>query len=115
MVRNAEQMVIEMKEQMRGGKGTIEITHIYKKDELKGNIRLCARIKINPGCSIGTHEHHHEEEIYYILQGRGLVTDDGTEKEVIAGDAVLTRDGASHSIENIGEDILDMIAVISLY
>ena len=115
MIRSSEEMAIDIKKQMRGGNGHAEITHIYKGDELKGNSRLCARIKLNVGCSIGTHTHDNEEEIYYILSGEGIVIDDGVPKEVGAGDAVLTRDGASHSIENSGNEVLDFMAVINLY
>ena len=36
------------------------------------------------------HEHIDEEEIYFILKGKGLVNDNGNEQEVTVGDAVLT-------------------------
>ena len=115
MVKRAEEMLKEIKEQMRGGKGSVEITHVFKKDELKGKARLCARITINPGCSIGVHEHVDEEEIFYVISGRGLVNDNGTDKEVKAGDGILTGGGAVHAIENIGNDPLVLFAVILLY
>lgn len=115
MVKKNNEMITEIRENMRDGKGNVEITHIYKNDELKGNVRLCARVKINPGCSIGVHEHVQEEEIYYILSGRGIVIDDGIPKELGVGDAVLTRDGASHSIECIGDEPLILMAIINLY
>ena len=115
MVKRALVMEKEMKHQMRGGQGTTEITHIYKQDELKGNSRLCARIRLEPGCSIGEHVHENEEEIYYIISGVGQVIDDGVPVNVYAGDAVLTRDGAAHSIENIGDEVLELMAVINLY
>lgn len=115
MIKNANEMVSELKHEMRGGKGTVEITHIFKQDELTGKARLCARITINPGCSIGLHEHLAEEEIFYIINGKGLVNDNGAEKEVAAGDAILTGNGASHSIENIGQEPLVLVAVILLF
>jgi len=115
MVKRAEEMFKEIKEQMRGGKGSIEITHIFKSDELTGKARLCATITINPGCSIGLHQHVDEEEIFYVISGRGLVDDNGTHKEVKAGDGILTGGGASHAIENIGDEPLVLFAVILLY
>ncbi len=115
MVKRAEEMVREIKEQMRGGKGSVEITHIFQKDELRGKARLCARLTINPGCSIGLHPHMDEEEIFYVISGRGLVNDNGAEKEVKAGDGILTGGGASHAIENIGNEPLVLFAVILLY
>lgn len=115
MVRRAEEMFKEIKEQMRGGKGSVEIIHVFKQDELKGKARLCAKIMINPGCSIGLHQHLNEEEIFYIIKGKGLVDDNGEKSEVSAGDAILTGDGAAHSVENTGSEPLEMMAVILLY
>jgi mannose-6-phosphate isomerase-like protein (cupin superfamily) len=115
MVRKAEDMVKEIKEQMRGGKGSVEILHAFRQDELKGKCRLCAKITLQPGCSIGLHEHVNEEEIYYIMKGKGRVEDSGSTYEVNGGDAVLTGGGAAHSIENTGDVPLELMAVILLF
>jgi len=115
MIKRANEMVKEIKEQMRGGKGSVEILHIFKQEELKGKARLCAKITLEPGCSIGLHQHDNEEEIFYVIQGKGTVDDNGTLSEVKAGDAILTGNGASHSIENTGDSTLELMAVILLY
>ncbi|HHW49427.1 MAG TPA: cupin domain-containing protein [Clostridiaceae bacterium] len=112
MIKRESDMLNEIREQMRGGKGHVEIKHIFAKDELKGNVRLCARITINPGNSIGVHEHVNEEEIFYIISGKGLVNDNGTKAEVNPGDAIVTGYGGYHSIESIGTEPLEMMAVI---
>ncbi|HOV25009.1 MAG TPA: cupin domain-containing protein [Pseudobacteroides sp.] len=115
MIRRGSEMVKEIKEQMRGGKGSVEITHFFSQDEIKGKARLIAKISLNPGCSIGVHEHVNEEEIYYILKGKALVDDNGKKYELNAGDASLTLGGESHLIENIGDEVLEFVAVILLY
>jgi len=115
MIKRANEMVKKIKEQMRGGKGSVEILHIFKQEELKGKARLCAKITLEPGCSIGLHQHDNEEEIFYVIQGKGTVDDNGTLSEVKAGDAILTGNGASHSIENTGDSTLELMAVILLY
>jgi mannose-6-phosphate isomerase-like protein (cupin superfamily) len=115
MIKRSSSMFKELKEQMRGGAGTIEITHLLDKDEIKGKARLVARIKINPGCSIGLHEHINEEEIFYIISGKGIIDDNGIKREVAAGDAALAKGGEAHSVENTGSSPLEMIAVILLY
>ena len=68
-----------------------------------------------PGTSIGPHDHVDEDEIYIIQKGQGLMTDGGKEFPVAAGDAILTGQGASHSIENTGADDLVVTAVIIKY
>ena len=115
MIKNANEMLSEIKQKMRGGNGSVELVHIFRQNEIKGKARLFAKITINPGSGIGLHEHVAEEEIYYILNGKGFVNDNGIEREVSAGDAVLTGDGASHSIENRGNVPLELLAVILVY
>ena len=115
MVRPSCDMQVEVREAMRGGKGRVQIRHVFKQEELKGKCRLFAKITLEPGCSIGLHEHVDEEEVFYIIKGRGRVVDGGVERDVAEGDAILTGDGASHSIENIGDEDLQLMAVILLY
>lgn len=108
-------METEIRKQIRGGKGDVQIKHVFQQSELRGKCRLLARIALGPGCSIGLHAHDQEEEIYYILSGNGRVVDDGVESEVSAGDAVITGGGKQHSIENVGEDDLELMATILLF
>lgn len=115
MVRSSCDMQVEVREAMRGGNGRVQIMHVFKQEELKGKCRLFAKITLEPGCSIGLHEHVDEEEVFYIIKGRGRVVDGGVERDVAEGDAILTGDGASHSIENIGDEDLQLMAVILLY
>jgi mannose-6-phosphate isomerase-like protein (cupin superfamily) len=115
MVKKIEQMKTEIRENMRGGKGSVEMLHILDKDEIKGKVRLFAKVTLNPGSSIGEHDHVGEEEVYYILKGTAQVNDNGTLKTVHAGDAILTGDGAFHALENIGDEPLEFMAVIMLY
>ena len=115
MIKTVNEMVKELRENMRNGKGQVEVMHIFNKDEMKGKVRMFAKVTIEPGCSIGMHEHVDEEEVYYIINGTATVNDNGNIKEVKAGDAVITGGGASHSIENTGNTTLEMIAVVFLY
>lgn len=64
---------------------------------------------LKPGSGIGYHEQK-DDEIYYVLSGRGLMTIDGKSFEMTAGTAVLTRPGSSHSLKQTGtEDLVIMI------
>lgn len=115
MIKRAEQMEVEIKHQMRGGKGEVELLHIMQQADLGGKCRLMARVTMAPGCSIGEHVHQNEEEIFYIISGKALINDNGTPVEVGPGDAVLTGGGSKHAVENIGDIPLTMMAVILLY
>ena len=64
---------------------------------------------LRPGAGIGYHEQQ-EDEIYYILSGRGVMTVDGKAFDVGPGTAVLTRPGSSHGLKQAGsEDLVIMI------
>lgn len=64
---------------------------------------------LRPGSGIGYHEQK-EDEIYYVLSGRGMMTIDGKTFEVGPGTAVLTRPGSSHGLKQVGqEDLVIMI------
>lgn len=64
---------------------------------------------LKPGSAIGYHLQK-EDEIYYVLSGRGEMTIDGRPFEVNAGDAILTRPGASHGLKQVGpEDLVILI------
>jgi len=105
----------EVRERMRGGTGSVEFLHIFRKEELKGKVRLMARLRLSTGSSIGYHLHDGEEEVFYILTGTGVLTEQGVATTVGPGDAVLTRSGEGHSIENRGAEPLELIATILLY
>lgn len=108
-------MINEIRTRMRDGTGEVEILHIFKKEEMKGKARLFAKIRLKKDCSIGFHNHENEEEVYYIIKGKGIVEDNGEEAEVSEGDAILTGGGSGHSIRNTGDTPLEFLAVILLY
>jgi mannose-6-phosphate isomerase-like protein (cupin superfamily) len=74
------------------------------------NLKLVFRKRVfKPGSAIGYHLQK-EDEIYYVLSGRGEMTIDGKSFEVKPGDAVLTRPGASHGLKQVGsEDLVILI------
>lgn len=116
MIRRGEEMVTEIRERMRGGEGQVEITHLLSPGDYQGNMRLCARLTLLAGCSIGHHDHQHEEEIFYCLSGEGeLSGEPGEPMQILrAGDSAICRAGESHSIRNGSQEPLVLVAVILL-
>jgi mannose-6-phosphate isomerase-like protein (cupin superfamily) len=114
MVIRHNEMKVENKERLRDGEGTTRLTHLINNSEHK-NVRLLAEITLDPGSSIGYHRHDSETEYYFILSGIGMVNDDGKEIEIAHGDSVITGNGASHSIKNIGSVPLVFLAIIITY
>lgn len=91
----------------KGGGRTVGYSFFRNAPGLKLVFRKRA---LKPGASIGYHEQH-EDEIYYVLSGRGVMKLDGKDVEVSPGTAVLTRPGSSHSITQVGTD--DLVILIN--
>ena len=85
-----------------GGGETVGYSFFAKTPNLKMVFRKRA---LKPGSGIGYHEQK-EDEIYYVLSGRGVMTIDDKSFEVTPGTAVLTRPGSSHGLKQAGPDDL---------
>ncbi len=89
-----------------GGGQTVGYSFFSKVPNLKLVFRKRA---LKPGSGIGLHEQK-EDEIYYVLSGRGTMTLDGKSVDITPGTAVLTRTGSSHSLKQTGtEDLVILI------
>ena len=64
----------------------------------------------HPGATIGDHVND-KDEIYYVLSGRGRLTLNDTVREVRPGDAILTRNGDRHALDQIGDEELVIFIV----
>ena len=110
MIRN--EYDTKFNENMRGGDGTVKIESFLTEEELYSKGRLFGKITLEKGCSIGTHVHENEMEAFYIIKGTGEFDDNGEKRTVKAGDTTLTQHGQMHSIKNIGDEALELIALI---
>ena len=89
-----------------GGGQTVGYSFFSKVPNLKLVFRKRA---FKPGSGVGLHEQK-EDEIYYVLSGRGVMTLDGKPVDVGPGTAVLTRPGSSHGLKQVGtEDLVLLI------
>src|SRR5262245_27737234 len=110
-VRNAADVVPAVRPSIHGGDGSFEMKFVYGTQDLVSGLRVFELCRLPPGTSIGEHVHDDTEEIYYILSGTGTMVLDGVEREVHAGDAVLTQPVSSHGIRNTGPSELELLIV----
>jgi uncharacterized cupin superfamily protein len=92
-----------------------EIGHLRARWTFLGDAAGCVgigvrRLEIHPGgWSTPAHEHGREEEIFYVLAGRGISWHDGETAEVGAGDCIVYRAGAgAHTLHAV--EPLDVLA-----
>jgi quercetin dioxygenase-like cupin family protein len=76
----------------------------------KGLPMVFRKRALKPDSAIGYHVQR-DDEIYYVLSGRGLMTIDGTSFEVGPGTAILTRPGSSHGLKQVGAE--DLVIIIN--
>lgn len=107
-------MKTERVENMAGGQGHTLVKRLLGEKELNGKCRLYAQVILEPGCSLGYHEHHKESETYYILSGKGIYSDNGELRMVGPGDVTFTPDGKGHALTNAGDEDLVFMALIIL-
>lgn len=68
-----------------------------------------AEARLLPGASTTFHYHVATEEIYYVLEGRGLMQVGDERREIGPGDAVAIPPGALHQITNTGATVLKFL------
>ena len=105
-------MECEVVKNMCGGDGEVRIKHILGEKQLNGKCGLYAEVTIEPGSSLGFHEHHGESETYYIISGKGEYDDDGVKRTVSAGDMTFTPDGHGHGLKCLGDEPVVFMALI---
>jgi quercetin dioxygenase-like cupin family protein len=114
MVIRSEEMKTETRERMRGGEGSAVFHYIASGASLPGKCRLFSTITLEKGCGVGSHEHANETELYYVLQGEGILDDNGEKKPFRKGDCNVCGGGATHAVINEKDEPLVFIAVIIL-
>jgi mannose-6-phosphate isomerase-like protein (cupin superfamily) len=102
---------------MHGGDGVI-VRRPFFREQSRLPIKLDVW-ELAPGVSEGGHTHGGPsatsgderplEEIYYFLQGSGILWADGEDVPVQAGDAVLVPPGVNHGFRNTGSEPLRVL------
>lgn len=105
----------ELQKKCHNGVGSIVFREIFGNGDFKSKLEFFHETSIKPNSTIGYHKHEGDEEIYYIVQGRGMMTVDGVEKIVVSGDAVITYSGSSHGLKNLSSKDLKIIVFEAKY
>jgi len=63
------------------------------------------------GASVTPHHHEVIEEIYYVIEGEGMMRIDDEEREVEAGDAVYIPRFSRHTLTNTGNGPMKILLI----
>ena len=72
-------------------------------------LQSLAEARLPPGASTTPHHHPRTEEIYYILEGQGLMRIGPDSRTVSVGDAIAIPPGHVHQITNTGDAVLKFL------
>ena len=114
MIIQKDERASKIREEMRGGPGSVFIRDICSKEDLYEKGRLFAQMTLKKDCGIGFHQHENESEIFVINEGSAIYNDDGTEYEVKEGDVMICEDGHGHAIRNVCDEDCLVTALIVL-
>ena len=109
--RNKEQKT-DRTEHMRDGDGHVLRRTLIAPEDSCGKFKMCAKITLEPGCSIGEHPHQPDAEFCYMLEGELTILDNGEEHTVYPGDAWICGDGAVHYCKNTSDKPAVFLAVV---
>ncbi len=112
MVISEKNATHKVMKNLRGGNGSVLAREILGTGELGGHGSMYAYITLEPGVSIGYHQHVGDSEAYFILSGTGLYSDNGNPVTIGPGDMTWCPDGEHHGLENNGTEPIVMIALI---
>ncbi|MGE4544706.1 MAG: cupin domain-containing protein [Pedobacter sp.] len=71
------------------------------------------RGRIEAGGEILPHTHEGQTETFYILGGEAICTINGVEHHFGAGCCVVAPSGVQHSLKNIGDEPVDLLAIFT--
>ncbi len=85
------------------------ITEILNNEENR-DISM-AKARVAPGQTTQRHSLKGIEEIYYVLQGQGIVTIDDQSEHLTQGDCVIIPKDIPQFIENTGDQFLEFLCI----
>ena len=112
MICREENQGRRIKSDIWGGIGDVHFQDLFTENDLGGRMTMLSRVTLMPGDVIGPHSHTENGEVYYVLEGSGIVTDDGEEYRLAPGDAQFCADGHVHGLRNDTDAPLVFLAVI---
>jgi len=64
-----------------------------------------------PGKKVSKHSHQKTEEIYYILEGAGVMSVGEQMSKIKTGDAIFIPKNHAHTLENTGETAMKILLI----
>jgi mannose-6-phosphate isomerase-like protein (cupin superfamily) len=70
---------------------------------------LSAGLYVLPAGGVDAQQPHTEDEVYYIVSGRGAIQVEGESRDVVAGSVVYVKAGDEHRFHSIAEELVILV------
>jgi mannose-6-phosphate isomerase-like protein (cupin superfamily) len=77
------------------------------------HITWVGMVEVAPGASIKEHVHDRDEEVYIVVSGQGVYSEDGQETPVGERDVLILRRNHSHGMRSTGDAPLVFYAIVA--
>lgn len=111
IVSNRESVTPGEVRDLFGGQGLFRRWPHYAGADGVGPFTIVVETEMEPDSRAGLHIQNDQQELLYILEGKGQFTIDGEVRDVKQGDAIMARAGANFALSNPGPRPLRYLAV----
>jgi mannose-6-phosphate isomerase-like protein (cupin superfamily) len=82
---------------------------LIRHEEVSTHLMFLNEVYVSPGESVASHMHADMEEVFYFLDGEGMMQIEGEVQPVTRGDRVIVPMKTVHVIENTGDSEMRFI------
>lgn len=108
-IKNFYRTELEDLDKCHDGIGVLKHKGLFSGEEFQSGIQFMNYTVLPPGTTIGDHKHENDEEIYVVLDGKGIMHLDGESFEVTGGAVIKNKPYGIHGIVNTGDSDLKLL------
>ena len=97
--------------EVEGAKG-IAIRWLISKEDGASNFAM-RMFEVEPGGHTPLHRHPHEHEVF-VLEGEGVVLDEGRERPIGPEDVVFVPGDVEHNFRNTGDSVFRFLCLVPM-
>jgi uncharacterized cupin superfamily protein len=83
----------------------------FTAEDFVGQWAFVEYVTVPVGSAIPVHRHDQDEELYFVIQGHGLLTLDQQQVNVGPGELAACRKGSSHGLRNTSDQEIRLLVV----
>ncbi len=91
--------------------GILKKRVLVRKNEVQSNLIFMNEAYLDPGKKLEAHKHLDMEEIFYILEGSGILTVGDENENINNGDVIVVPLNHPHCIENTGRNTIKFLTI----